>query len=305
MTNSDGLLTAAAMFKTSHAAFDGTLPQVFPESVQWADDQDDDILPAGRQRLRAVFISDLHIGTPGFQAEALLDFLKHHPSDVLYLVGDIVDGWQLRRRWFWPQSHNDVVQKLLRRARKGCRVIYVPGNHDEFARHFVGHAFGGVEVLHDTSHTTAKGLKLWVVHGDHFDGVIQCAKWLAYLGDYLYELALRLNRHLNSFRARMGLEYWSLSAYLKLKVKKAVNFISDFEVAVAHEAKRRGFDGVVCGHIHHAEIRDVNGTLYCNDGDWVESRTALVEHADGRLEIIHWGSQAVVVNALPAQAVPA
>jgi len=305
MTKTDGLLTAAAMFKTSYAGFDGTLPQVLPESVQGSDDQDDDILPAGRQRLRAVFISDLHIGTPGFQAEALLDFLKHHPSDVLYLVGDIVDGWQLRRRWFWPQSHNDVVQKLLRRARKGCRVIYVPGNHDEFARHFVGHAFGGVEVLHDTSHTTAKGLKLWVVHGDHFDGVIQCAKWLAYLGDYLYELALRLNRHLNSFRARMGLEYWSLSAYLKLKVKKAVNFISDFEVAVAQEAKRRGFDGVVCGHIHHAEIRDVNGTLYCNDGDWVESRTALVEHADGRLEIIHWGSQAVVVNALPAQAVPA
>jgi UDP-2,3-diacylglucosamine pyrophosphatase LpxH len=305
MTKTDAILTAAAMFKTSHASFDGTLPQVFPESVQGSDDHDDDIFPAGRQRLRAVFISDLHIGTPGFQAEALLDFLKHHPSDVLYLVGDIVDGWQLRRRWFWPQSHNDVVQKLLRRARKGCRVIYVPGNHDEFARHFVGHAFGGVEVLHDTSHTTAKGLKLWVVHGDHFDGVIQCAKWLAYLGDYLYELALRLNRHLNSFRARIGLEYWSLSAYLKLKVKKAVNFISDFEVAVAHEAKRRGFDGVVCGHIHHAEIRDVNGTLYCNDGDWVESRTALVEHADGRLEIIHWGSQAVVVNALPAQAVPA
>jgi UDP-2,3-diacylglucosamine pyrophosphatase LpxH len=305
MIKTDGLLTAAAMFKTSYAGFDGTLPQVSPESVQGSDDQDDDILPAGRQRLRAVFISDLHIGTPGFQAEALLDFLKHHPSDVLYLVGDIVDGWQLRRRWFWPQSHNDVVQKLLRRARKGCRVIYVPGNHDEFARHFVGHAFGGVEVLHDTSHTTAKGLKLWVVHGDHFDGVIQCAKWLAYLGDYLYELALRLNRHLNSFRARMGLEYWSLSAYLKLKVKKAVNFISDFEVAVAQEAKRRGFDGVVCGHIHHAEIRDVNGTLYCNDGDWVESRTALVEHADGRLEIIHWAGQAVVVNALPVQAVPA
>ena len=276
MTKTDGLLTAAAMFKTSYAALDGTLPQFFPESVQGSDDQDDDILPAGRQRLRAVFISDLHIGTPGFQAEALLDFLKHHPSDVLYLVGDIVDGWQLRRRWFWPQSHNDVVQKLLRRARKGCRVIYVPGNHDEFARHFVGHAFGGVEVLHDTSHTTAKGLKLWVVHGDHFDGVIQCAKWLAYVGDYLYELTLRLNRHLNSFRARIGLE-----------------------------AKRRGFDGVVCGHIHHAEIRDVNGTLYCNDGDWVESRTALVEHADGRLEIIHWAGQAVVVNALPVQAVPA
>ena len=255
---------------------------------------EEDDSPADRTRLRAIFISDLHIGTPGFQADALLDFLKHHRCDTLYLVGDIVDGWQLRRRWFWPQSHNDVVQKLLRRARKGCRVIYVPGNHDEFARHFVGHAFGGVEVLHDTVHTTATGLKLWVIHGDHFDGVIQCAKWLAYVGDWLYELTLKLNRYLNSWRARMGLGYWSLSAYLKLKVKKAVNFISDFEVAVAQEAKRRGYDGAVCGHIHHAEIRDVNGILYCNDGDWVESRTALVEHMNGRLEIVHWGAGAAV-----------
>lgn len=244
-------------------------------------------------RYRAIFISDLHIGTPGFQADALLDFLKHHPCQTLYLVGDIVDGWQLRRRWFWPQSHNDVVQKLLRRARKGCRVIYVPGNHDEFARAFVGHAFGGVEVLEEAVHVTATGQRLWVVHGDLFDGVIQCAKWLAHVGDWLYELTLKLNRHLNRWRARWGLEYWSLSAYLKHKVKKAVNFISDFEMAVAHEARRRGFDGVVCGHIHHAEIRHVDGVLYCNDGDWVESRTALVEHMDGRLEIIRWAGTAV------------
>ena len=244
-------------------------------------------------RYRAIFISDLHIGTPGFQADALQDFLKHHPCQVLYLVGDIVDGWQLRRRWFWPQSHNDVVQKLLRRARKGCRVIYVPGNHDEFARAFVGHAFGGVEVQEEAVHVTATGQRLWVVHGDLFDGVIQCAKWLAHVGDWLYEFTLKLNRHLNRLRARLGLEYWSLSAYLKHKVKKAVNFISDFEVAVAHEARRRGFDGVVCGHIHHAEIRTVEGVLYCNDGDWVESRTALVEHMDGRLEIVHWAGAAV------------
>ena len=244
-------------------------------------------------RYRAIFISDLHIGTPGFQADALQDFLKHHPCQVLYLVGDIVDGWQLRRRWFWPQSHNDVVQKLLRRGRKGCRVIYVPGNHDEFARAFVGHAFGGVEVQEEAVHVTATGQRLWVVHGDLFDGVIQCAKWLAHVGDWLYEFTLKLNRHLNRLRARLGLEYWSLSAYLKHKVKKAVNFISDFEVAVAHEARRRGFDGVVCGHIHHAEIRTVEGVLYCNDGDWVESRTALVEHMDGRLEIVHWAGAAV------------
>ncbi len=257
-------------------------------------------------RYRAIFISDLHIGTPGFQAQALLDFLKHHPSQMLYLVGDIVDGWQLRRRWFWPQSHNDVVQKLLRRARKGCQVVYVPGNHDEFARAFVGHAFGGIEVRDEAVHVTATGQRFWVVHGDLFDGVIQCAKWLAYVGDWLYELTLKLNRYLNRLRARLGLGYWSLSAYLKHKVKKAVNFISDFEKAVAHEASRRGFDGVICGHIHHAEIRSVEGVLYCNDGDWVESRTALVEHMDGRLEIVHWSEAAVSrAHVHPGQEVPA
>jgi UDP-2,3-diacylglucosamine pyrophosphatase LpxH len=276
---------------------DGMNPELPLASDQQPEVPEDES-PAGRQRLRAIFISDLHIGTPGFQADALLEFLKAHSSETLYLVGDIVDGWQLRRRWFWPQSHNDVVQKLLRRARKGCRVIYVPGNHDEFARAFVGHAFGGVDILQEAVHTTARGQRLWVIHGDHFDGVIQCAKWLAYLGDWLYELTLKLNRYLNSMRGRLGLEYWSLSAYLKHKVKKAVNFISDFEVAVAHETRRRGYDGVVCGHIHHAEIREVEGVLYCNDGDWVESRTALVEHMDGRLEIIHWGSGPVTVNAV-------
>ena len=252
-----------------------------------ADDPDD---APGRQRYRAIFISDLHLGTPGCQAPALLDFLKTHPSDTLYLVGDIIDGWQLRRRWYWPQSHNDVVQKLLRRSRKGSRVIFVPGNHDEFARGFVGHHFGGIEVMEETVHVTADGRQLWVVHGDYFDGVIQCAKWLAYLGDNLYEFTLRLNRHLNSARARMGLPYWSLSAYLKHKVKKALAYVTDFEEAVAAEARRRGHQGVVCGHIHRAEMRDINGILYCNDGDWVESRTALVEHFDGRLELVQWES---------------
>lgn len=256
---------------------------------------------ADRQRYRAVFISDLHLGTPGCQAGALLDFLKHHPSDHLYLVGDIVDGWQLRRRWFWPQAHNDVVQKLLRRARKGCRVVFVPGNHDEFARAFIGHSFGGIEVAGDAVHTTADGRSLWVTHGDHFDGVIQCAKWLAYLGDNLYEFTLKLNRHLNTLRARMGLPYWSLSAYLKGKVKKALNYVTDFEVAVAAEARRRGHDGVVCGHIHRAEMRLIDGTLYCNDGDWVESHTALVEHMNGRLELVQWAASPV---APPASAPP-
>jgi len=245
---------------------------------------------------RAVFISDLHLGTPGCQADALLDFLKSHSSDHLYLVGDIIDGWQLRRKWYWPQAHNDVVQKILRRVRKGCQVVYVPGNHDEFARDFVDHHFGGIEVVEEASHTMLDGRKFWLVHGDYFDAVVKYAKWLAYLGDTLYEWALRLNRHFNRVRRYMGLPYWSLSAYLKSKVKKALNFVTDFENAVAHEAKKRGYQGVVCGHIHRAEIRTIEGVLYCNDGDWVESRSALVEHVDGRLELIYWDQ---VMDALP------
>jgi UDP-2,3-diacylglucosamine pyrophosphatase LpxH len=239
-------------------------------------------------RVRTVWISDLHLGTPGCRAQALLDFLKHVDCDQLFLVGDIVDGWQLRRSWYWPQAHNDVIQKLLRKARKGTRVIFVPGNHDEFARRYVGHEFGGIEVVHDWMHVTADGRRLWITHGDLFDGVIQCAKWLAYVGDSLYGLTLRLNSHFNSLRARLGLPYWSLSKYLKQKVKRAVSYVGDFEVAVAREAHRRGADGVVCGHIHHAEMRMIDGVLYCNDGDWVESLTALVEHADGQLEILDW-----------------
>jgi UDP-2,3-diacylglucosamine pyrophosphatase LpxH len=241
-------------------------------------------------KFRAVFISDIHLGTQGCQAEALLAFLKAHPSDNLYLVGDIIDGWQLKRKWYWPQSHNDVVQKILRSARKGCRVIFVPGNHDEFARGFIGHQFGGVEVVEDAIHITAKGEKLWVIHGDYFDGVIQCAKWLAYVGDNLYEFTLKLNRHLNRLRGSFGLPYWSLSAYLKHKVKKALNYVTDFEVAVAREARQRGYTGVVCGHIHRAEMRNIDGILYCNDGDWVESQTALVEHMDGQLELVSWSN---------------
>ena len=280
------------------AAFDamgtwgnGSLPRALLENAardhKLDHDADHDHAPSAR-RVRTIFISDIHLGTAGCQAQALLDFMKSHPSDYLYLVGDIIDGWQLRRKWYWPQSHNDVVQKLLRRARKGCRVIFVPGNHDEFARAFVGNQFGGIEVIHDAVHTTADGRTLWITHGDYFDGVIQCAKWLAYLGDNLYEITLKVNRHLNRLRNRMGLPYWSLSAYLKQKVKTALNYVTDFEVAVAHEAKRRGHQGVVCGHIHRAEMRMIDGVLYCNDGDWVESRTALIEHFDGQLEMVHW-----------------
>jgi len=242
-------------------------------------------------RFRSVWISDIHLGTPGCQAHALLDFLRRTHCEHLYLVGDIVDGWQLRRSWYWPQAHNDVVQKLLRKARKGTRVVFIPGNHDEFARRYVGHDFGGVQVMHEAVHTTADGRQLWITHGDLFDGVISCAKWLAYLGDSLYEFTLRLNRWLNSARARMGLPYWSVSRYLKAKVKRAVSYVSDFEGTLAREARRRGVQGVVCGHIHHAQLREIDGVIYANDGDWVESLTALVEHPCGHLEIVEWGSQ--------------
>ncbi|MBL8324059.1 MAG: UDP-2,3-diacylglucosamine diphosphatase [Rubrivivax sp.] len=248
--------------------------------------------PPARLHVRSVFISDLHLGTPGCQALALLDFLREVQCDTLYLVGDIVDGWQLRRSWYWPQAHNDVVQKLMRKARKGTRVVFVPGNHDEFARRYVTHNFGGIDVVEEAMHVTADGRRLWVTHGDYFDGVIQCAKWLAYLGDQAYEFVLRLNRFLNLARGRLGLPYWSLSRYLKFKVKRAVSYVNDFEVAVSREARKRGADGVVCGHIHHAEMRLVEGVLYCNDGDWVESLTAIVEHHDGRLEIVDRGAQA-------------
>ncbi len=237
---------------------------------------------------RAIFISDLHLGTPGCQAEALLSFLKHNSSEYLYLVGDIVDGWQLKRRWHWPQAHNDVIQKLLRRARKGTRVVYIPGNHDEFARQFVNHQFGGVELLEEAEHTLADGRRLWLTHGDYFDAVVQYAKWLAHVGDNLYELTLRLNRYVARMRAHLGLPYWSLSAYLKHKVKSALNYVTAFEDALAQEAKRRGFHGVVCGHIHRAQIREIDGVLYCNDGDWVESRSAMIENFDGSLELLFW-----------------
>ena len=239
-------------------------------------------------RFRTIWISDTHLGTSGCQADRLLDFLRRTEAEPLYLVGDIIDGWQLKRRWYWHQSHNDVVQKILRKARKGTEVIYIPGNHDEAVRHFLGVAFGGIAIRDEAVHTTARGLRLLVTHGDLFDGVVQYARWLAYLGDRLYTLSLHLNRWLNALRARLGLRYWSLAQFLKHKVKNAVSYIVAFEEALAAEARARQFDGIVCGHIHQAEIRDIDGILYCNDGDWVESLTALVESADGDLSILHW-----------------
>jgi UDP-2,3-diacylglucosamine pyrophosphatase LpxH len=239
-------------------------------------------------RYRTIWISDVHLGTRGCKADFLLDFLKHNEAETLYLVGDIIDIWRMRRSWYWAQKHNDVVQKLLRKARKGTRVVFIPGNHDEIFREYVGNPFGGIEVEEEVIHTLADGRRLLVLHGDKFDAVVRYARWLAILGDSAYALTLLANGWFNGLRRRLGYPYWSLSAYLKHRVKNAVEYIGRFEDAVAEEARRRGVDGVVCGHIHKAEIRDMGGITYCNDGDWVESCTALVEHLDGRLEVVSW-----------------
>jgi len=243
------------------------------------------------RHFRTIFLSDVHLGTRGCQADKLLDFLRIYEADTIYLVGDIVDGWQLKSTWYWPQSHNDVVQKLLRKARKGTRVIYVPGNHDEFLREYYGSHFGGIEVIASAVHVTADGKRLLVIHGDLFDVVIRHARWLAMLGSHAYDIAIWLNTHFNKMRRIFGLGYWSLSRWAKLRVKNAVNFIGEFEGTLASEARRHKLDGVVCGHIHHPALRNENGLTYVNCGDWVESCTVAVEHFDGRLEIIEWSEQ--------------
>lgn len=237
---------------------------------------------------KTVFISDVHLGTRNSQAGALLDFLRHVECDTLYLVGDIVDFWKVRRGPHWPQSHNDVLQKILRKARKGTRVILIPGNHDEGLRDYCGMTFGGIELKRDTIHEGANGKKYLVMHGDEFDVIVRYARWLAFLGDRSYEISLALNTPLNWARRRLGLGYWSLSGFLKQKVKGAVNFIGEFEEALVAEARRRGAEGLISGHIHHANDRDIEGIHYLNSGDWVESCTAIGERADGTFEILRW-----------------
>jgi hypothetical protein len=244
-----------------------------------------------RLHFRTIWLSDIHLGTRGCQADLLLDFLRHTESEYLYLVGDIVDGWQLKKRWYWPQSHNDVIQKFLRRARHGTKVFYVAGNHDEFSRQFCGLQFGGILVSDHIIHETADGRRLLVLHGDQFDAVMGCAEWLAHLGDSAYNFALWLNTVFNFCRQKLGFPYWSLSAWLKHKVKNAVDHIGAFEQFIAESAKHHYADGVVCGHIHHAQMRKIGEVLYCNDGDWVESCTALVEDMNGQLSIIRWATE--------------
>jgi UDP-2,3-diacylglucosamine pyrophosphatase LpxH len=242
--------------------------------------------PNPANRYRSVFISDVHLGTRECQAELLLDFIREIECETLYLVGDIVDGWRLKDGWFWPQTHNDVVQKILRMARKGVKVVYIPGNHDEFARDFCGTHFGGVVVARDAVHIAADGKRYLVLHGDAFDGVVNQARWRALLGDWAYRALLHFNTGWNQIRRRLGLGYWSFAAFLKGHVKNAAKYIAKFEESVAAEARGRGFDGVVCGHIHKAEHRVIDGVIYINDGDWVESCTAVVEFYDGRFELV-------------------
>jgi UDP-2,3-diacylglucosamine pyrophosphatase LpxH len=240
---------------------------------------------------RTVWISDTHLGTPGCNAELLLDFVKSVDCETLYLVGDIVDGWQLRKGWYWPPRHSDIVRCVMKKAKFGTRVIYVPGNHDEAFRDYEGLNFGGVEVVGEAVHLTADGRRLLIIHGDQFDAVVLYAKWLAFLGDGAYALLLKANAWVNFVRRLMGKPYWSLAAHMKKRVKNAVQFISSFEQAVAHAAFERGADGVVCGHIHSAEVRQIGEVTYYNDGDWVESCTALVEHADGQMQILDWAER--------------
>jgi len=252
--------------------------------------------PDDSKAFRAVFISDIHLGMRSSQAPYLLDFLKYIECDTLYLVGDIVDFWKVKRGPYWPQSHNDVLQKLLRKARKGTRIIFIPGNHDDGLRDYCPMNFGGVELRRDAIHVTATGRKYVVMHGDEFDVVVRYARWLAFLGDRSYDVALWLNRPVNFARRLFGFGHWSLAAFLKRKVKSAVNYIGEFEEALSAEAKRRDACGLICGHIHHANERMIDGIHYLNCGDWVESCTAIVEHRDGRFEIIRWETPSVVAS---------
>jgi UDP-2,3-diacylglucosamine pyrophosphatase LpxH len=251
---------------------------------------------------RTLFISDVHLGTKGCEAARLLDFLRETESETIYLVGDIVDAWQLKKTWYWPQAHNDVVQKILRKVRKGTRVVYVPGNHDEFLRDYPGTHFGGIEVVERTIHEAADGKRYLVMHGDEFDAVVMHAKWLAHVGDWAYTAAIVVNRWLNIARRRLGYNYWSYSAWAKQKVKRAVNFIGDFEATLAGEARREGADGVICGHIHSAAIHNTHGVAYMNCGDWVESLTALAEDETGRFQILHWSRRVPATRPEPEEA---
>lgn len=239
-------------------------------------------------KYRSIWISDLHLGSKGCSALELLEFLKSTDSENLYLVGDILDFWKMSRKVHWPQSHTEVVRKILKKSKKGTKVIYIPGNHDELIRPYAGTIIGDIEVHKSYVHDCVDGRRLLVIHGDEFDVVTLNHRWLSHVGDVAYEAMIELNRGLNYLRRKTGLGHWSLSKVCKSKVKQAVNFIGNFEESVAKECKIKGYDGVVCGHIHTATIKEIDGVTYYNDGDWVESCTALVEHFDGTFEILNF-----------------
>ncbi len=239
------------------------------------------------RRFRTVFLSDLHLGNHWCRARDLAQFLSLFSCETLYLVGDIVDGWKLRQRSRWPQSHNKVVRKLLKISRD-TRICYITGNHDDFLDEFDGYHFGNIEICRQALHRTADGRRFSVLHGDEFDTVVKYHRWVARLGDLAYDAAMGVNAGLNALRSWIGMEYWSLSDYLKHKVKDMVSVLSDFESAVLKETTRAGTSGIICGHIHHPALRSLRSITYANCGDWVESCSALVEHLDGQLEILRW-----------------
>jgi len=240
------------------------------------------------KHFRSIFISDIHLGSKGAKADFLSEFLKYNHCEKLYLVGDIIDGWRLRKRIFWLQAHTNVIRRILTKAKRGTEVIFVTGNHDDFLRRYSGVDFGNTKLTDEAVHLCTNGDKLMVVHGDKYDSVIQTQKWLAVLGDWGYESLVVLNRHFNRVRRKFGMGYWSLSSYVKQKVKSAVSFISAYEEAVVEDCQKKGFKGVVCGHIHHPEIREINGIDYYNCGDWVESCTAIVETQSGEMKLLQW-----------------
>ncbi len=252
--------------------------------------EDPEKVERNAHRNRTIWLSDIHLGTPGCKAEFLLEFLKNNECETLYLVGDIIDGWKLKSSWYWPQEHTNVLRNVLTKAKRGTKVLYVTGNHDEFLRKFVDYRLeiGNIHLVNEAVHETADGRRLLVLHGDFFDMITRYHKWVALAGDLAYETLMKSNYWFNRARSLLGMRYWSMSAYAKDKVKNAVNIVSNFEEAVAHECKRRGLDGVICGHIHHAEIRDIDGVTYHNCGDWVESCTALTEDFNGKLSIVRW-----------------
>ena len=251
------------------------------------------------RRVRSIFLSDIHLGTRACQAERLLDFLRAYEAEHVYLLGDIIDFWSLNRGIYWPSLHNTFVQKMLKRARHEVKVVLVPGNHDEALREYAGSEFGDIRVVHEAVHTAADGRRYFLMHGDEFDQITRYHRWVALLGDIAYSLLLRLNGLLSWVRRKLRLSgYWSLAGYAKRRVKGALEFVYGFEESVAHHVRQMGLDGVICGHIHSAAIKDLGGITYINCGDWVDSCTAIVEHEDGRMELVHWRESEALVEEM-------